>query len=108
MLLITCHIYISDRKICGFITDDEKFPISYGLNKNSICKINHFARFLLKNWQGYFLLHTSNIAILRYSSTNIFELFNLLIAALGFIALQDSKHCRQLANIEINHIEIGR
>ena len=108
MLLITYLTYISGVKICWFITDDENFPISYGLNKNSICKINHFARFLLKNWQSYFLLHTSNIAILRYSSTNIFELFNLLIAALGFIARQVSKHCRQLANIEINRKEIGR
>ena len=108
MLLITYLTYISGVKICWFITDYENFFISYGINENSISKINHFARFLLKNWQSYFLLHTSNTAILRYSSTNIFEFFNVLIAALGFIALQDSKHCRQLANIEINHIEIGR
>ena len=105
MLLITCHIYISDRKICGFITDDENFPISYGLNKNSICKIIHFARFLLKNWQTYFFIGYFKH---RNSSTNIFEFFHVVIAALGFIALQDSKHCRQLANIEINSIDIGR
>ena len=104
MLLITCHIYISDRKICGFITDDENFPISYGLNKNSICKIIHFARFLLKNWQTYFFIGYFKH---RNSSTNIFEFFHVVIAALGFIPLQVSAHCHELANIEINSIDIG-